>query len=174
MRKIAENYEMPYYTLSPTYSVCPDHGYITGEVYKCPECGRTTEVYSRITGYYRPIQNWNAGKSEEFKERKEYVLETSHFHGSHVHSHEEKCDTAPCEGSRLLLFTTKTCPNCKIAKASLDKAGLAYEVIDAEENADLARKYRIMQAPTLVVVNGEEAQVVSGIAALKAYIQKAC
>ena len=101
------------------------------------------------------------------------MLETSHFHGSHVHSHEEKCDTAPCKGSRLLLFTTKTCPNCKIAKASLDKAGLAYEVIDAEENADLARKYRIMQAPTLVVVNGEEAQVVSGIAALKAYIQKA-
>ena len=173
VRKIAENYEMPYYTLSPTYSVCPDHGYITGEVYKCPECGRTTEVYSRITGYYRPIQNWNAGKSEEFKERKEYVLETSHFHGSHVHSHEEKCGTAPCEDSRLILFTTKTCPNCKIAKASLDKAGLAYEVIDAEENADLARKYRIMQAPTLVIVNGEEAQVVSGIAALKAYIQKA-
>ena len=171
VRKIAENYEMPYYTLSPTYSVCPDHGYITGEEYKCPVCGKTTEVYSRITGYYRPVQNWNAGKSEEFKERKEYVLETSHFHGSHVHAKE---NPVVSNAQRLMLFTTKTCPNCRIAKASLDKAGLSYEVIDAEENAELARKYHIMQAPTLVALSGEEAEVSSGIAAVKAYIERAC
>ena len=171
VRKIAENYEMPYYTLSPTYSVCPEHGYITGEVYKCPKCGATTEVYSRITGYYRPVQNWNAGKSEEFKERKEYVLETSHFHGSHVHVKEAP---APVSAKRLVLFTTKTCPNCRIAKASLDKAGIGYEVVDAEENAELARKYRVMQAPTLVAIDGEEAEVSSGIAAVRAYIERAC
>ena len=171
VRKIAENYEMPYYTLSPTYSVCPEHGYITGEVYKCPKCGATTEVYSRITGYYRPVQNWNAGKSEEFKERKEYVLETSHFHGSHVHVKEAP---APVRANRLVLFTTKTCPNCRIAKASLDKAGIGYEVVDAEENAELARKYRVMQAPTLVAIDGEEAEVSSGIAAVRAYIERAC
>ena len=171
VRKIAENYEMPYYTLSPTYSVCPDHGYITGEVYKCPECGRTTEVYSRITGYYRPVQNWNVGKTEEFKERKEYNLSTSHFNGSHVHRKEAETVN---NASSLLLFTTKTCPNCKIAKASLDKAGLSYEVIDAEERADFAREYHIMQAPTLVAINGDKAEVVSGIAAVKAYITRAC
>ena len=61
VRTIAENYELPYYTLSPTYSVCVDHGYISGEEYTCPICGKKTEVYSRITGYYRPVQNWNDG-----------------------------------------------------------------------------------------------------------------
>ena len=173
VRKIAENYEMPYYTLSPTYSVCPEHGYITGEVYACPKCGRVTEVYSRITGYYRPVQNWNAGKSEEFKERKEYVLETSRFHGSHVHKRPETAGEAP-KTEQLLLFTTKTCPNCRIAKAALDKAGIGYQVFDAEENADLARKYRIMQAPSLVAVHGQDARVISGIAAVKEYISQAC
>ena len=79
VRKIAENYKLPYYTMSPTYSVCADHGYISGEVYECPVCGKTTEVYSRITGYYRPIQNWNDGKRKEFEDRKEYNIETSKF-----------------------------------------------------------------------------------------------
>ncbi|MCF0130471.1 MAG: ribonucleoside triphosphate reductase, partial [Pseudobutyrivibrio sp.] len=61
VRKIAENFRLPYYTLSPTYSVCKDHGYIAGEHYTCPHCGKVSEVYSRITGYYRPVQNWNDG-----------------------------------------------------------------------------------------------------------------
>ena len=74
VRTIAENYKLPYYTLSPTYSICKNHGYITGEVYECPICGEKTEVYSRITGYYRPVQNWNDGKLQEFKQRKEYVV----------------------------------------------------------------------------------------------------
>ena len=72
VRKIAENYELPYYTLSPTYSVCADHGYLAGEQFTCPICGRKTEVYSRITGYYRPVQNWNDGKSQEYQDRKTY------------------------------------------------------------------------------------------------------
>ena len=77
VRKIAENYKLPYYTLSPTYSVCKNHGYLTGEHFTCPECGANTEVYSRITGYYRPVQNWNAGKTQEYKERREYKVESS-------------------------------------------------------------------------------------------------
>lgn len=72
VRKIAENYKIPYFTISPTYSICPDHGYIRGEHFTCPECGKPTEVYSRITGYYRPVQNWNTGKQEEFKTRETY------------------------------------------------------------------------------------------------------
>ena len=74
VRKIAENYKLPYYTMSPTYSVCKDHGYLTGEQYTCPHCGQKTEVYSRITGYYRPVQNWNDGKAQEFKDRKVYDI----------------------------------------------------------------------------------------------------
>lgn len=77
VRKIAENYKLPYYTISPTYSICQDHGYIDGEQYTCPYCGKKTEVYSRITGYYRPVQNWNDGKIQEFKDRKEYDIEHS-------------------------------------------------------------------------------------------------
>ena len=79
VRKIAENYKLPYYTMSPTYSVCKDHGYLVGEQYTCPHCGQKTEVYSRITGYYRPVQNWNDGKAQEFKDRKVYNIGRSHL-----------------------------------------------------------------------------------------------
>jgi ribonucleoside-triphosphate reductase len=72
VRKIAENYKLPYYTLSPTYSICKNHGYLAGEVKSCPVCGEGTEIYSRITGYYRPVQNWNDGKAQEFKDRRTY------------------------------------------------------------------------------------------------------
>ncbi|MEA1883218.1 MAG: ribonucleoside triphosphate reductase [Thermotogota bacterium] len=74
VQKIAENYRIPYFTISPTYSICPDHGYISGEVYTCPICGKPTETYSRITGYYRPVQHWNNGKQQEFKQRETYSL----------------------------------------------------------------------------------------------------
>ena len=172
VKKIAENYEMPYYTLSPTYSVCPDHGYITGEEFTCPHCGKTTEVYSRITGYYRPVQNWNEGKTEEYKERKEYKIESSVFKGSNsVNSNDnkkmEKID-------KVMLFTTKSCPKCKIAKAILDKANINYEVIDAEANSALARKYRIMVAPTLVIKGEGKDMVLHGIEKIKSYIEEAC
>ena len=72
IRTIAENYKLPYYTLSPTYSICKEHGYLAGEQKICPHCGKVTEVYSRITGYYRPVQNWNDGKLQEYANRKEY------------------------------------------------------------------------------------------------------
>ncbi|MCR5761486.1 MAG: ribonucleoside triphosphate reductase [Sphaerochaetaceae bacterium] len=134
VRTIANNFELPYFTMSPTYSVCPDHGYLTGEMWSCPHCGKKTEVYSRITGYYRPIQNWNTGKTEEFKDRKEYVPERSIL---------PKKDGA-------LLFTTPTCPNCPTAKTHLDRAGIKYTVIDATKETALADKYGIQSVPTLV------------------------
>ena len=125
VRKIAENYKLPYYTMSPTYSVCKDHGYLTGEQYVCPICGEKTEVYSRITGYYRPVQNWNDGKAQEFKDRKVYDLSRSHLRragiaGSQVTvgGHIAAAPAAPA-APEVLLFTTATCPNCKLARALL-------------------------------------------------------
>ena len=161
VRKISQNYKLPYYTLSPTYSICKDHGYIAGEQYVCPICGRTTEVYSRITGYYRPVQNWNAGKTQEYKERKVYDIGHSVLKGRQAlkeapvqpESREEKSVPSSSAEGRVLLFTTKTCPNCKMAGRLLDKAGIAYELIDAQEQAQLSERFSIMQAPTLVVVD---------------------
>ena len=168
VRKIAENYKLPYYTMSPTYSVCTEHGYINGEVYTCPKCGKTTEVYSRITGYYRPVQAWNDGKSQEFKERRTYNIDRSNELHPEINIgtdgvrtvnaapvKEECCECETVNG--VLLFATKTCPNCKMAAIFLEKAGIAYEKVYAEENAELVERYGIKQAPTLVVVeNGRE------------------
>ena len=156
VRKIAENYKLPYYTMSPTYSICADHGYLAGDQRKCPICGRTTEVYSRITGYYRPIANWNDGKSEEFKMRKTYDIAHSVFKGGDKAGKAEgvvaaKAQQAAQEG--MLLFTTKTCPNCKMSKMMLDKAGIGYTPIDAEDNKDQTVKMGIRKAPTLLVPN---------------------
>ena len=161
VRKISQNYKLPYYTLSPTYSICKDHGYIAGEQYVCPICGRTTEVYSRITGYYRPVQNWNAGKTQEYKERKVYDIGHSVLKGRQAlkeapvqpESREEKSVPSSSAEGRVLLFTTKTCPNCKMAGRLLEKAGIAYELIDAQKQAQLSERFSIMQAPTLVVVD---------------------
>ena len=151
VRKIAENYRLPYYTMSPTYSVCAEHGYLSGEEDTCPYCGRPTEVYSRITGYYRPLSNWNKGKSQEFLDRKEYVLSNT-FNVSRPKEEKglEKKETNEVKG--LMLFTTKTCPNCKIVKDMMNKKNITYNVIDAEENAHLCDVYGITQAPTLVVL----------------------
>ena len=176
VRTIAENYELPYYTISPTYSVCPDHGYIAGEQYTCPICGRKTEVYSRITGYYRPVQNWNDGKSQEFADRKTYKPDLSA-----APTAADVSDIPPAEPMSTVepprnpdvctLFVTATCPNCRIVKPLLDKACIAYEVKDVAEYPELARKYNLKQAPTLVVENGEEARLYVGVNAIKGYIK---
>ena len=178
VRKIAENYKLPYYTMSPTYSVCQTHGYINGEVYKCPICDKETEVYSRITGYYRPVKNWNDGKAEEYKNRKVYDLNKSHLKHEKCESDDCKCDDCKCDNCEcndnlkdgLYLFTRKNCPNCKSAKSILDKANLKYEIIDAEENADLSKKLGIKQAPTLLVVNDENIDKYSNVSNIKKYI----
>ena len=174
VRKIANNYKLPYYTLSPTYSVCRNHGYIAGEEFKCPDCGSATEVYSRITGYYRPVQNWNDGKAQEYKERKVYNISHSHLEG---HGHHTACacaereETACTLADGLYLFKTATCPNCKVALAQLDKAGIEVNEILAYENEDLAIALGVKQAPTLVVVKDGEAVKYAGVAEIKKFIE---
>ncbi len=170
IRKIAENYSLPYYTLSPTYSICRDHGYIKGEVYECPDCGKKTEVYSRITGYYRPVQNWNAGKSQEFKHRQDYIIEKSILRNRDTEAvAEEACD-CKAEAKRVMLFTSATCPNCKVAKMLLDKEGIAYETLLATDNADLARSFDVKQAPTLVIETEDGFLKFAGVAQIKEFI----
>ncbi|MBO4837129.1 MAG: ribonucleoside triphosphate reductase, partial [Clostridia bacterium] len=175
VRKIAENYRLPYYTMSPTYSVCKNHGYITGEHYSCPQCGGATEVYSRITGYYRPVQNWNAGKSQEFKDRKVYNIGASHLtHQGPLQDGCVSCVPTRIDGeekARYLLFTTKTCPNCRMAKIMLEKAGVPYENMDANENAELCQQYGIMQAPTLAVIRGNDVRLVPNASNIKAFTE---
>ena len=214
VRTIAEHYRLPYYTISPTYSVCKEHGYLAGEQKVCPHCGKPTEVYSRITGYYRPVQNWNEGKLQEYKDRKLYDVNGSayrkitppvkkavaeaekteaqqlHFFENNVNPEQSDSgslaettyktfvpeeevassipdlkdaiisvnvnaeDTDYESGPVRYLFTTSTCPNC--AKAREYLSDLEYVIIDAEKEEDLTAKYGIMQAPTLIVKNGDE------------------
>ncbi|MBO7711538.1 MAG: ribonucleoside triphosphate reductase, partial [Lachnospiraceae bacterium] len=201
VRKIAENYKLPYYTMSPTYSVCADHGYITGEQYTCPICGKKTEVYSRITGYYRPVQNWNDGKVQEFRDRKVYDI--GHSTLTHTGPNPAPVDfdeimdelrteettqasmtiTAPQEqeakqmpkpeiaGMKVLLFKTPTCPNCKAAGALLDKAGVHYNPLNANEEKDLVAKYGVKQAPTLIIDNHGDIERYRGVSDIRGWLK---
>ncbi len=169
VRKIAENYRLPYYTLSPTYSVCRNHGYLAGEQHVCPHCGEATETYSRITGYYRPVQAWNDGKAQEFKERKTYNIAGSVLRRNGVESRVEVTGTNG--GAQMAdgayLFTTATCPNCKVIKGILDRQGYKYETLLANENRELCEAFDIRQAPTLVVVKGGEFEKFAGVSDIK-------
>ena len=182
VRKIAENFKLPYYTMSPTYSICQDHGYISGEHATCPTCGKPCEVWSRITGYYRPVQNWNDGKVQEYKDRREYEVENSRLEGRRLCDRAQTAaDTgdASVTGSGaaqedgLFLFTTKTCPNCKIAKHELEKAGLAYTTMDVSEHLDLVSQYGIQQAPTLIVRHGGQVEKLVNASVIKKYASTA-
>ena len=171
VRKIAENHELPYYTMSPTYSVCADHGYITGEEYTCPICGKKTEVYSRITGYYRPVQNWNDGKSQEYKDRKNYKVAAASAPVERVVAKvEEVAQAAPAVTGKAILISRVTCPNCRVAENLLTKAGVSYEKIIAEENLDLCRQLDIKGAPTLVISDGENTAKYYSVPEIKKYI----
>ena len=172
VRKIAENYKLPYYTLSPTYSICKKHGYIAGEHFTCPTCGENAEVYSRITGYYRPVQNWNDGKQQEYKNRRNYDMKHSGLNrvpANLVTISKDEVKVEPQESVKYL-FTTKTCPNCAIAKEMLSRE--QYVLIDAEENMELAQKYGVMQAPTLVVVSGNNMQKYVNASNIQKYINQ--
>lgn len=176
VRKIAENYKLPYYTLSPTYSVCTEHGYLPGEQYVCPKCGKKTEVYSRITGYYRPVQNWNDGKAQEFKDRKVYDISKSMLTKHNMKHHDSDADQEKCsctynkQADVPVLFATETCPNCKLAAQWLDKAGIDYVKLFVSEHQDEAKALGLKQAPTLVVKDGDETIKYAGVAAIKKYI----
>ena len=174
VRKIAENYHIPYYTMSPTYSVCKEHGYLEGEQFICPKCGQKTEVYSRITGYYRPIQNWNDGKTEEYNNRKEYDLKNSHLNTEIG----DKCDVNKDDKcihdeklNETLLFGTKTCPNCKMAKMLLEKANIKYRFIDAEENIELTKQFGVKKAPTLIVPSENGIKIFENASNIKGFIE---
>jgi len=173
VKTIAENYKLPYYTMSPTYSICKNHGYLAGEVKACPHCGARTEIYSRITGYYRPVQNWNDGKLQEYANRTEYDIEHSVLKRPITSvvtlvsaANQVEVNVEQPENIKYL-FTTATCPNCKLAKSYL--ADEKYILIDANENVELATKYGIMQAPTLVVIGGGKVQKYAGASKIKQY-----
>ncbi len=206
VRKIAENYKLPYYTMSPTYSVCREHGYLTGEQATCPHCGAKTEIYSRITGYYRPVQNWNDGKAQEYKDRLVYNIGRSNL--THTGPNPAPVDDVIWEATqergccepaqplmrveetqeqaveepsliqaaleqgqaKAILFKTPTCPNCRAAMALLDKAGIEYETLNADEEKDLVARYGVKQAPTLVVPDGEGFEKYRGVSNIKGWI----
>lgn len=172
VRKIAQNYKLPYYTISPTYSVCKNHGYLAGEQYTCPHCGETTEVYSRITGYYRPVQNWNDGKRQEFKDRVEYDIAGSKLHKADAVVEETKEESCSCESgaTERILVATKTCPNCKMAAIMLDKSGLSYRKVYAEDEPETANSYGVVQAPTLVILDNDNITRVQNVSNIKKYI----
>ena len=184
VRTIATNYKLPYYTMSPTYSICKHHGYLSGEHFTCPECGEKAEVYSRITGYYRPVQNWNEGKSQEYVNRKLYNPGSSfHVTNGDVHKEEEEVSTKSCmiiesdenssaSNDGLYLFTTKTCPNCAMAKTYLE--GVAFKVVDAEENMEITSELGIMQAPTLVEVKDGEIKKYVNASNIKRFAEDNC
>ena len=178
VRKIAENFKLPYYTMSPTYSVCADHGYIAGEQFTCPTCGKKTEVYSRITGYYRPVQNWNDGKSQEFKDRKVYNIGTSVLKST---VNEVPVEVAPVveeavapapvvADAKAILVSRVTCPNCRVAESLLTKAGIPFEKKIAEENVELCREYGVKGAPTLIITDGEQFASYYSVPEIKKYL----
>lgn len=182
VKKIAENYKLPYYTLSPTYSICADHGYLNGEQKVCPHCGKPTETWSRITGYYRPVKNWNDGKLQEYNDRQVYHAESSKL--THTISRETAqastkapkatatvASQATDMGKMAMLFTTKTCPNCKMAKSILDGDHYSYKVVDAEIEVDLTKKFDVKQAPTLVVFEGNHVELIQNVSNIKKFVK---
>ena len=171
VRKIAENYKLPYYTLSPTYSICQDHGYLAGEKFKCPICGGKTEVYSRITGYYRPVQNWNDGKAQEFKDRKVYDIANSKLHAKSAAKVCEKVNAAAPKLDGPVLFTRNGCPNCKTSKMMLDKAGVKYAIVNAEEDAAATAKFGVKKAPSLLVPEGDGFKTYDNASEIRKYIE---
>jgi len=180
IRTIAHNYKLPYYTLSPTYSVCKNHGYIAGEVHECPECGEVCEVYSRITGYYRPVKNWNDGKSQEYRERK--VYDPAKFSQKGWEGSTAKVEANPVvtgiaadadAAEEIILFATETCPNCKMAGHFLEKAGIKFTKVYADKEPELAKMYEVRQAPTLIKVTGNNIEKIPNLSNIKAFTESA-
>ena len=195
VRKIAENFKLPYYTMSPTYSICTEHGYITGEHFKCPICGKDTEVYSRITGYYRPVRNWNDGKASEFVNRKTYetknpiedvpersVPKTEQTPDKEMldmaKSVASKPETVAVENipsnGKLYLLTTHTCPKCVLAKKWLADAGIKYTLLYAEDpdGSAFAEKFNLCAVPALIDELGEKPNIITDVNSIRVYIEQ--
>ena len=184
VRKIAENFELPYFTLSPTYSICEDHGYLEGEQAVCPHCGKKTEVYSRITGYYRAVSNWNNGKASEFKERKTYnVVQPSggECDACNLTTDIPEEKTAAIEpeqkasGTKITILTTSVCPKCKMVKAAMDGKGIKYDALLADEDETgraLAVKHDVMSVPVLIVNEGDKETVIKDFSEILKYVNQ--
>ena len=182
VRKISDNYKLPYYTISPVYSVCKTHGYLAGEQFVCPKCNQPAEVYSRITGYYRPVKNWNVGKAREYVERKTYDIKEDSIipdqkSCENTTSNESTSNQVNIDSSttyEYLLFTTPTCTNCKMIKKMLEDAGIKYTLVDATQNQDLVEKYNIDKAPTLIVVSNKDnsTQIISDMNTMVSLIRQ--
>lgn len=179
VHKIAEHYKLPYYTISPTYSVCSEHGYLAGEQDICPICGKKTEVYSRITGYYRPVQNWNDGKVQEFKDRKVYQVGVENLRGTDKAEEQatvlDTQDQTVINGQadRLVLVTTRTCPNCRQVEALLQKQGILYEKMLAEEHPKLMEEYGVRQAPTLLIEEETaKPKLIAGVGSIQRFMKE--
>ena len=151
------------------YSICKNHGYIVGEVYECPDCGEKTEVYSRITGYYRPIQHWNDGKTQEFADRKEYNIYTSRLkhEGPMVEMNHPKAETAataatpaetvaeaPAASGIPTMYVKDHCPKCKGAEQRFKLGGIEYNEVNCSANMDIARELNIQFTPTIIDPDG--------------------
>ena len=182
VRKIAENYRLPYYTMSPTYSICSVHGYLPGEVKACPECGGPTETYSRITGYYRPVKNWNDGKLQEFKDRKTYDTCNSTMKPRTatvtISKPEEKelPELQPVDSSEIgtkpMLFTTHTCAKCKAVKAMFDEQRFDYELVYADDDLDLAKQFDIVNVPVLIIPDGDGVKKYTDVGPIRQYVNE--
>lgn len=192
-RKIAENYKLPYFTFSPTYSICPEHGYIKGEEWTCPHCGKPTEVYSRVTGYYRAVQNFNDGKAHEFRDRKEYKFDSNTLN-TPTESECESCKTDFTElpsadfekessvgdavrsiladTRKPMLFTTATCPNCKMAKKFIADAKFDCDILLAEDNQELVKLYEITSAPTLIVFDNGSPVKIQNVSNIRKFLDE--
>ena len=167
VRKIAENYELPYYTLSPTYSICTEHGYLKGEQKTCPVCGKATEVYSRITGYYRPVRNWNDGKSQEYLDRKTYLVENAQKRFAPKRERETVKKTA----EKYYLYTTATCPGCRIIRPLLEKAGIPFEQRGVEAYMEEAQALGLTQVPSLVT-RSNPPMIYAGVTNIKDFLKQ--
>ena len=138
----------------------------------CPKCGKKAEVYSRITGYYRPVQNWNDGKTQEYKNRTLYDITHSQLKKVHTSMMTMKGDEVEIQpvASHKYLFTTSTCPNCRMAKKMLE--GEELEIIDAEQNPELVKQYGIRQAPTLVITDGAQVKKYVNASNIQKYVDE--
>jgi ribonucleoside-triphosphate reductase len=136
VKAIADNFAIPYYTISPTFSVCTDHGYLKGRQPRCPQCGKETEVYARIVGYYRPVKNWNKGKAEEFRHRREFEPDLPLTEPSRRRQ-EEPAAPVPEQiipqsvtaSGHWKLFTRPRCSKCDEVKTGLAAMSVPFEVL---------------------------------------------
>lgn len=157
VQKIANGYRIPYFSISPTYSVCPDHGRMSGEHFSCPKCQHECEVYSRITGYYRPVQNWNKGKKSEYAERNAYNFDVSmNSKLARKAMQAAKIDTSKASfGSSFKFFYSDTCTKCPPVKEHVKSLGLNGDFINVgtPEGLELARRYNVRSLPSVALYN---------------------